>query len=104
MYGRSWRAAARPSLSSCGTEAMCCCYNIMVSIKDIAFYFYQYFCYKIVLHNAARSVEARDGETVVTLERRGEGVLPVRAVVTRRDGSTETIEWDGRAEQQAFPL
>ena len=75
-----------------------------VAGEDLAWFFDQYFRSKIVLDNAVLSVEARDGETVVTLERRGEGVLPVRAVVTRRDGSTETIEWDGRAEQQAFPL
>jgi hypothetical protein len=76
-----------------------------VSGQDLSWFFDQYFRSDRVLDYAVQSVERRDGgRTEIILERAGDGVFPVKARVTRRDGTTETIEWDGVAAQKLFTL
>jgi hypothetical protein len=76
-----------------------------VSGQDLAWFFDQFFRSDRVLDYSVQSVEPREGDetkTEIVLERDGDAVFPVTARVTRRDGSTEEIAWDGRAAQQLF--
>jgi hypothetical protein len=76
-----------------------------VAGEDLSWFFDQYFRGDAVLDYAVQSVAtAGSGEAAISLERRGDGVFPVTALVTRRDGSTEELKWDGRASQQKFTV
>jgi hypothetical protein len=76
-----------------------------VSGQDLTWFFDQYFRSDRVLDYAVQSVKPESDDrskTDIILERIGDGVFPVKARVTRRDGSTEDIAWDGKAAQQLF--
>jgi hypothetical protein len=75
-----------------------------VAGEDLSWFFDQYFRSATTLDYAVESVEAKDGKTEVVLERTQDGVFPVTARVTREDGSTEEIAWDGLAAQEVFTL
>ena len=78
-----------------------------VSGQDLTWYFDQYFRADRVLDYAVQSVKPQSDDaakTDVILERNGDGVFPVKARVTRRDGSTEDLTWDGVAAQRLFTV
>lgn len=85
-----------------------------VAGQDLTPYFTQFFRESRVLDYAVQRVEpidetdppadGRTGPVRVILERRGEAILPVQALVTREDGTTETLEWDGVARWRDYTL
>ena len=77
-----------------------------VSGQNLQWYFDQAFRSDRLLDYGVRRVKKIDHEDVteVVLERVGDAVFPIEALVTRRDGSTEPLSWDGRSAQQVFRI
>ena len=78
-----------------------------VSGKDMSGFVDQFFRADRVLDYAVQSVKPKGEDklkTEIILERDGDAVMPVHAVATRQDGSTESLDWDGVAAQKLFTL
>lgn len=78
-----------------------------VSGQDLTGFFDQYFRADRVLDYAIQSVKPVGEDKLTTefiIQRNGDAVLPVHAVVTREDGSTAEFNWDGAASQQLFTV
>lgn len=73
-----------------------------VSGQNLQWYFDQAFRSDRLLDYGVQSVRTREEEEIaeVILERTGDAVFPIQALVTRDDGSTESLEWDGLSSQQ----
>ncbi|GAB3555601.1 M1 family metallopeptidase [Spirosoma fluminis] len=57
-----------------------------------------------VIDYALTSVRNRSDQTTVTVERRGNGQMPVDVVVRFENGSEQTLHWDGKSRQQMFTI
>jgi aminopeptidase N len=76
-----------------------------VSGRDLSWFFDEFFRASRPLDYAVGSVaRSNAGTDSVTLERRGEAVLPVKARVTREDGTVEDLVWDGQDALKTFDL
>lgn len=78
-----------------------------VSGQDLQWFFDEFFRSDRVLDYAVQSVAHQSDDktkTDVILERNGDAVMPMVARVTREDGSTEDLKWDGKAGQQLFTV